>query len=161
MALPFCRSGVDGWSEQSILKTVGKGAFAIAYGAGNQADQCISQYRSCQFSTAQNVVANAQFQGDDLIADALVDAFVMAAQKQKVAAEAQLVDAALCEAFSVGCQVDDFVVSPLGLEVCDGVDDGLNGHDHSRTAAKRRVVDFAMFVGAPLPNVVHFDFDNT
>ena len=48
-----------------------------------------------------------------VVANALVDAFVVAAEEQKVAAEAQLIDPRLTQALSIGGQENDFIVGPL------------------------------------------------
>ena len=84
----------------------------------------------------------------------------MPAQQDQVAGQAELVDPGLGEAFTVGGEVNDLVVVPLGLEVGDGVHDGLDGHDHARATTEGGVVDFAMLVGGPLPDVVNLHLDH-
>ena len=49
----------------------------------NHSHDTVDQHAGCQFSTAQNVVANGDFVGGQVVGDSFVNAFVPAAIKMR------------------------------------------------------------------------------
>ena len=160
-AVVFGGPRVDRGGKKAVLEAVAEGARLVANHARHEANQRVGEDGGREFAAAEDVIANADFEGDDMVAQALVDAFVVAADHQQVAGERQLIHTALLELLAVGGEEDDLVVGTLSLQGGDGVVEGLHGEHHACRRAKGRVVHFFVLVGAPLPQVVHVHLDQT
>ena len=158
-AVVFGRARVDWGCEKAVLEAVAQGARLVANHAGDEADQRVGEDGRREFAAAEDVIADADLEGDHVVAQALVDAFVVAADHQQVAGERQLVHASLLELLAVGGEEDDLVVGAFGLQGRDGVVEGLHGEHHACGRAEGRVVHFFVLVGAPLTQVVHVHLD--
>ena len=93
-----------------------------------------------------------------MFADALVDAFVVAAQDDDVLLEGKLVGDALVQDLAVRGHVDDLVVVPLGLQFLDHPEHGLHHHHHAGVAAVAVVVHGQARPEAVFAEVVDMDF---
>ena len=94
-----------------------------------------------------------------MLADAIVNTLVVAAQDDDILGHGEGVGHRLVKLLAVGCGENDFVVVALGLESGDAGINGLALHHHSRKATKGIVVHAAMLVGGIVAQVVHVDFN--
>ena len=154
------RAGIDRGRHQSVLERVGEGGGLVAQGTRDEAHKAVDQNGSTQFATGKYIVAYAYLFGNQVFTDALVDAFVMAAEDDDVLFHGELVAQRLVEHLAVGTHVDDLVVVPLALQVADAVVDRLYHHDHACSSGKRVVVYLMVLVGAVVSQVVKPDFHN-
>ena len=96
-----------------------------------------------------------------MLADAVVDAFVMAAEDDDVFERRQPVGLVLVVPRAVRRGVDDFIVSPLALELLDQFEHRFALHDHTRLAAERIVVGGLAAVVGVVVQVVYDDLHQT
>ena len=89
-----------------------------------------------------------------MVADALVDTFVVAAEDDDVAEHRQVVGHLLRKLLSVGRGKDHFVVVAFSLEGADGPVDGFALHHHAGETSIGIVVDAPPFVGGIVAQVV-------
>ena len=146
---------VNRGSQKAVLEAVAEGTCLVPKDSRNKSHESISQNCSSQFATAKHVIPDADFQSDDMVAKALVNAFVVPADHQEVARQRQLVDTLLFELLSIWSQENDFIVRSLSLKIRDGVMKRLHGEHHASCGAKRCIIDFVVFVGAPLTEVMY------
>ena len=81
----------------------------------------------------------------------------MPTQQNQVVLQGQLVGDPLVEALAVRGHVDNLVVGSFCLQGFYARYDGLNTHDHPRTAAVGVVVYLGVFPKSKGPEVVHMD----
>ncbi len=93
-----------------------------------------------------------------MVADALVNSFVMSAKNNDVFVHRQNICCFLVENFSVGRCVDYFIVVAFAFQFFDGRFNGLNCHYHSGTFAKRIIINASVFVVGIVAQVVHNNF---
>ena len=74
----------------------------VADDAGHQSDDGICHDGSRQFATREHIVAHADFSCDEMFADAVVDALVVAAEHDQVALERKVVGYVLVKLFTIG-----------------------------------------------------------
>ena len=90
-----------------------------------------------------------------MIAHALVDPFVVAAENDDILLERQLVGGFLVETPAVrGCE-DDLVVVPLGSQMGDQTVDRLNLQNHAGAKAEGIIINLTMFVECPVTQIMH------
>ena len=111
-----------------------------------------------KFAAGEHVVAYGDFTGNQVVADALVDAFVVPAENHDVFLEREFIRHPLVEGGGIGGGVDDFVVVTPGGKLVDAVEHGLYHHHQSRFPAEGIVVHFPEFVFRPVADVVDVDF---
>ena len=152
-------AGVDGRCQEIVLEGVGEGGSFVGHGAGKETDDGVGHDAGGEFAAGEDVVANGEFAGDEVVAYALIDALVVTAEEDDVGGEGQFVGHVLGETWGVGSRVDDVIVLALGGELADAVENGLYHEDETGVAAEGIVVDFAVLVEGPVPDVVHMYFN--
>ena len=85
------RTGVNRCGEQSVLETVAQCRSFIREGTGDESDDGIRKDGGWQFATAEDVVADGNFPCDEVLADAMVYALVVAAEQDDVLFELHFV----------------------------------------------------------------------
>ena len=130
----------------------------VADGAGDETDDGVGDGGGGDFASGEDVVAHADFFGDVVFADAVVDAFEVAAEDYDVAFEGEVVGHFLVELPAVGGDEDYFVVLALREELGQAAVDGFDFHHHAGEAAEWVVVDFAVFVGGIIVEIMEVDF---
>ena len=103
-------TGIDGRGEEVVLERIREGALFVADCAGEEADDGVGYHGGCQFAAGQDVVAYGYFFCHQMLADAVINAFVVAAEEDETVEQRHCVGHALVERFAVGRGVDDFVV---------------------------------------------------
>ena len=151
-------TGIDGRGDQAVLEAVGQGRCLVGEDARNEADDAVRQEGGGNLAAAHDKVAHGDFPGDEVLADALVDSLVVAAQDDDVLLEGQFVGHPLVQDFAVGGHVNDFVVIPFGTELLDHPEYRLHHHDHAGVAAVTVVVHGEARPQAVLAEVVDMDF---
>ena len=86
-AFVFCRAGIDGRSQEVILERVGEGALLVTDDTGDNSNDSVGDDCRRQLTTGQHIVAYGDLFGDQMLADAIVYAFVMAAEDDQVVEE--------------------------------------------------------------------------
>ena len=81
------RTGVDRSCEEVILEGIGKGALFVADGSWDDSDDGIGHAGSDEFTTREDEIAEADFLCDEVLADAIVYALVVATEDDDVALE--------------------------------------------------------------------------
>ena len=99
-AVELGRARVDGRGDKAVLKGVGQGRCLVGEHTGDEADDAVGQECRRDFAAAYHEVSHGDLAGDEVFADALVDALVVAAQNDDVLLEGELVGYALGEDFS-------------------------------------------------------------
>ena len=94
-----------------------------------------------------------------MLADAVVDSFVMAAQDHQVLLARQFIRHLLRQLFPVGRREDDLVVRALCLQLLHQREYGLDHHHHPGVAAEAVIVDLTIASLAVFAKVVHVDFN--
>src|SRR5580692_7818090 len=84
LAAPVCRAGIDRGCEEVVLEGIEKGGGFIVEYPRDQAAYSVCEDRGGQFSPTEDIISNRNLFGHILLADALVDAFVMAADDQQI-----------------------------------------------------------------------------
>jgi hypothetical protein len=82
---------------------------------GSRRADAVHEHGGGQLAPREDVVAYGNFQGDEVLAYALVYALVVAADDDQVLVQGEAVGQALVEALAVGRHVDDGLVSALAL----------------------------------------------
>ena len=155
------RACIVGRCKQTVLKRVGQGALLVADRARNQSHHSVG-YDSCRkFSAGEHIVADRDFAGDQMLANAVVYAFVMSAEYYDIFEKRETVGERLGEHFTVRRSENHLVIVALGFESRDRTVDRLDLHDHAGCAAERVVVDFAVAVGSVVAQVVYGDSDES
>ena len=139
-AVEFGRAGVDGRGQQAVLEGVGEGGGFIAQRARKQPDHGVHDDGGRNLAAAEHVVAHRDFARHQVLADAVVDSLVVAAENDQIALAGKRVGDALIEDFAVGGGVDHLVVVAFGFQLLDEVVDGFDHHHHAGVAAVAVVV---------------------
>ena len=93
-----------------------------------------------------------------MLANAIVNALVVAAEDNHVVEHRERVGHRLVELLAVGRSEDHLVVVALRFQCRDASVDGLALHHHSRRAAERVVVHTAVLVGGVVAQIVQMYF---
>ena len=147
-------AGIYRSTEQAVLEGVGKCGLLVADSSRDEADDGVGDDGGGELAAGEDIVADGNLASDEVVADALVDALVVAAEDDDVVQQAEGVGHWLREELAVGSGEDDFVVVTLGFQRGDAGVDGLYLHDHSGLAAEGVVVDLAVLVGGVVAQVV-------
>lgn len=139
------------------MKRVGERALLVAHGTRNQPYDGVGDDGGGQFAAREHVVADGDFLGDEVVADALIHALVVSAEDNDVVEHGEGVCHGLRELLSVGRCEDDLVVVSLLLERGDDAVDGFDLHDHAGTSAEGIVVDASRFLDGVFSQVVDAD----
>ncbi len=124
--------------------------------ARQQADDGIDDDEGGRLPTGQDVVADRQFEIDE-VADAVVDALVARTHQDQVRSRCEIVGPLVAKGLSSRVEQDDERIRATNLVESGG--DRFGSHDHPGSAAVRRVVDAAMPPESPLAEVVGPDRD--
>ena len=133
----------------------------VANHAGDEAHDAIGHDGGCQLATGQNIIANGDFLGDEVLTNAVVNALVMATQDDDVFLHREFVGHGLIECFAIGRGEDYFVVIALCLECRNAIVDGLALHHHAGETTKGIVVHTAVLIGGIVTKVMDVDFNQT
>ena len=95
-------TGVDGGGENIVLKTVGESRLLIADDAWYHADNGIGNHRCHEFTTRQYEITDGDLASDEMVADTLVNPFIMTCEDDEVALQREFVSDMLVEAFTIG-----------------------------------------------------------
>ena len=115
---------MDPFDQEVILEAVGESALVVADDARHQSHHGVGNDGCSQFAARQYEVAHADLAGDEVVAHALVDAFVVAAENDEVFLQTHVIGHFLVETLTVGRDVDDIIVVALGLQSTDATVDG-------------------------------------
>ena len=157
-AVEFGGTGIDGRGDQAVLETVREGRRFVGQDAWDEADDAVREEGGGDLAAAYDEIAHGDLPGDEVFADALVDAFVMAAEDDDVLLEGQFVGDALVQDLAVGGHVDDLVVLPFGAQFLDHPEHRFHHHDHAGVTAVAVVVHGQARPQAVLAEVVDMDF---
>ena len=141
------------------MKAVAQRTLFVADAAWDEPHNGIGDGGSSQFASREHIVANAEFACDEVLAYALVNAFVMTAKHDEVSFERELVGDVLIEGFSIGAHVNHLVIVALGLQGRDAPVDGLALHHHASAATIGVIVNAAPFVGGIVAQIVQLNVD--
>ena len=150
-------TGIDGRGDQAVLETVGKGRCFVGQDTRNEADDAVREEGGGNLAAAYDEIAHGDLPGDEVLADALVDSLVMAAQDDDVLFEGQFVGDTLVQDLAIGGHVDDLVVLPFGAQFLDHPEHRFHHHDHAGVAAVAVVVHGEARPQAVLAEVVDMD----
>ena len=157
-AVEFRGTGIDGRGDQAILETVGKSRRLVGQDAGDEPDDAVGQEGGRDLAAAHDEIAHGDLPGDEVFADAFVNALVMAAQDDDILLEGQLVGYSLVQDLPVRSHIDDFVVVPFRPQFLDHPEHRLHHHDHAGVAAIAIVIHGEARPEAVLAEVVDVDF---
>ena len=116
---------------------------------GKQSRDCINEHHRAYFSARNDIVAEREFKRLEFVNHAFVDAFIVAAEKQKSRLRCEPFHSRLREALALWRK--HHAHSGRGIKrfhSCYCVEDWLTHHHHAGSSAKRAVVYFAMLVVA-------------
>ena len=153
------RPRVDGRGQQVVLEAVRQGRGLVAQRPGDEPHHRVGNDAGGQLAPRQHVVADGNLARDEVLADAVVDALVVAAEDDDVLEHREAVGLMLVVAHAVGRGVDDFVVAALGAELLDQFEDRFALHHHARLAPEGVVVGGLALVVGVVVEVVHHNFD--
>ena len=148
------RTGIDGWFQKVVLKRVGQRTLYVANHAGDDADDAVCHNCGSQFSACKDIVADAHLLRDEVFADAVVDAFVVAANDDDILLQAQVVRHRLVELLAVGGSEYHLVIMSLSLQRRDTRIQRLTLYHHTGLAAVGIVIDAAPFVGGIVAQIM-------
>ena len=95
-----------------------------------------------------------------MLADAVVNAFVMTAENNEILLKRQVIGLFLTELSAIGRRVDDLVVMALTGQMTDDVEHRFNADDHAGFAAEGVVVHAPVLVGRVVAQVVDLQVDD-
>ena len=145
--------------EQSGLEGLGDRRLVVSQDSGNQAHDGVGQHQRPQDAVGQDVVADRDLVVDKVIGHALVDTLVMPAEEDEMLRLGILADDRLLERPSLRGEEDH-----LGLRAAEfgqRLGDRFDLHHHAGAAAVGGVVDRAMAVMGPAPEVDSFQLHQT
>ena len=157
-ALVFGRTSINGSRQKVVLKGIGEGALFVADDAWNNTHDSVGHHGCCQFAACQHIITDADFLGDQVLADAVVDTFIMSSKDDDVLAERQLVGHGLVKLLAIRRGEDNLVVVALGREGADTAVDRLTLHDHPGKTAKGIVIDATVLADSIVAQVMQMDF---
>ena len=143
------------------MKTVGKCALVVADYARHQPHDGVGHHGGSQLTAGEHIVADGYLTGDEMVAYALVDAFVVAGEDNQVARHRQVVGNVLVELLSVGTGEDYLIVFTFGFQSRDGTVDGFALHHHAGEAAVGVVVHTPPLVGTVVTEIVQMNLCQT
>ena len=130
----------------------------VAEDAGEEAHDGVGEDDGGDGAVAEDVVADRDFIVDEGFGDPVVDAFVVAAEDDKVAgAGCVILGDALLELPALGGHEDDLRI--ISAQVADGGKDRFRFHHHALATTVGDVVGAAVFVGGEFADVVDTDLD--
>ena len=139
-------SGVNRWCQQVVLEAVRERRGFVPDGSGDDPDHRIGDDAGGQLAAREHVVADRDLARDQVFADAVVDALVVAAEDNQVVERREAVGFVLVVADAVGRGVDHLVVFPFRFEGFDAAVDRFDLHYHTRLSAEGVVVRGAVLV---------------
>ena len=148
------RACVDRGGEKVVLERITQCALLVGEHSGHETYDGVGHDCRGKFASSKYKVADADFFGDEVLADSVVNALVVAAKYDDVFQEREGIGHGLVEFFSVGRSKNDFVVGSFGFEGGDACIDGAALHHHAGKASERVVVDATVLVGGEIPKVV-------
>ena len=154
-AFVFGGAGVVRMVEDPGGKRILLGRLLVAKDAGDEPHDGIRNDQCGQHPAGENIVADGNFVIDEVIRHALVDAFIVAAEKNEVGFLGEFAGDGVGKFAPLRCEEDHFG--------CGGPDfskrevDGLDLHDHSWSAAVGCVIHRAVAVFGPFAEVHRFE----
>ena len=125
-------------------------AFYIAQCSGQQTYDRVCHHGRRHLSSGENEIADGVLFGDEMIAHALIYAFVMTAKDDDILFERKGVSGLLVKAFSVWCGEDDLIVVAFGFKMGDEAINGFYLQYHTGTEPESIIVHFTMFIQRPI-----------
>jgi hypothetical protein len=83
-SLVLRRTGIDGRSQQIVLKRIGKGRLLVTDCTGNDPDNRIGNHGSSKFTAGQYEVANGDLPGHQVLPDPVVHSLVVTTEDYEV-----------------------------------------------------------------------------
>ncbi len=161
--------------EGSGARDVGRGVFAgdaealvmrgglVAEDAGKEAGDGVYDHGGSEFAAGEDEVADRNLAVSEEIVDALVYAFVAAAEQDDAFGAGEFMGDRLSEALALGGEQDDGFALRIAFsqrsdtEGLDGSEERFGFEDHAFSATEGTVVHGAMFVFGPGAEVVEVD----
>ena len=159
--MPVGGTGIDGRGEEIVLEGVGERALLVAQHAGDQADDRVGDHGSGQFSSGEDVVADADLAGDQVVPDPLVDALVVPTEDDDILLEGEAIGSRLIEQVAVGGGEDHLVVGALRPQRLDGALHRLYLHHHAGGTAEGVVIHAAPLIGGVVAQIMDNDLSET
>jgi hypothetical protein len=136
------RPGVVRTVEHAVLEAVLAGRVGVIERAVLQPAHGVDQHRGRQFTAGKHVVADRHLFVDVVFDEALVDAFVAAADQHQPRPRCQLAHLALVKPCALGAEVHHVRGARIGgTHGVQRLDQRIDQHDHAGTAAVGAVVD--------------------
>ena len=145
-------------SRPRIAEALRDGAGVVAHRSRQQPGHRVDDEARGRLAAGQHDVADAELAVDEVLADAVVDALVTAAQQREPLAFGELGGDALIEPATAGTEQQQRADR---VDRLDGGEDRLGLHQHAGAAAERGVVDRAVHVGGVLADVVAAKVEDT
>ena len=155
---------VDGLGVSGGLEELGVAEGFVLGGAGvaecSRKEACdgIAHHGGSNGPIGENVVADGKFEVDEFVDDAMIDPFVVSAEKNEMGLAGKILRDGLLEDFSLRGEKDDFAIR--AAQFLDGGKDGVGLEEHPLPATAEVVIGLAVFVGGPVPEVVTGDGDD-
>ncbi len=126
----------------------------VAERAGQETRDRVDEDQCGEFTSGQNVIADGDFVGDEMLADALVHALVAAADQGEAFVRGQRAGDGLRENASLRRKQNDGRSAQWSKNGFDRLEERLGLHHHPAAAAVGRVVGGVMFVARPVADVM-------
>lgn len=160
-AAEFWRTGVVWMLEQPGGMRVCHGALRVAEHSGQRASDRVDNEQSGQFAAGDDIVAEGDLVGDQMLAHTLVDSFVAIRDQRHVLVAAKLLGHLLAKHAPLRRKHNDRN-SRRGTEhALDRVEHGLGFHHHSAATTVWRVVGHLVLVGGVITNIVDAHIQQT
>ncbi len=122
--------------------------------AGDVADDRIDDHHRREFAAGQDVIADADFVGDDQFADAGVDAFIMPAEQNQAIQRRQLDGDLMRKDASARRHENHRGGVRLRLHRLDRAHEHVSAQEHPAAAAVGRIVDGVMLIEGVVADIV-------
>src|SRR5688500_16490642 len=83
-ATEICRACIYRWCQQVVLERIKKCRSFVIQHTRNKPANGIHHYCSCELSTTQHIITNRNFQRHEMLSYALVNSFIVSANKQQI-----------------------------------------------------------------------------
>ena len=154
-ALVVGGAGVVGMVEEAVSEGILLRGVAVAQDAGDQAHDSIGEDERRQHAAGEDIVANGNFVIDEVVGDALVDAFVVAAKEDEIFFESEFTGDGIGKFAALGREENG--MGFWRADVCEGEVDRFDFHHHAGSAAVGSIIHRAVPVARPIAEVHRFE----
>jgi len=157
-------AGVVGAVEESGVEGVVDGGVGVAEDAFDHARDGVDDNHGWEFAAGEDKVADGDFFVYASVDDALVDAFVVAADEDKAGERGELAGFVLGENGALGAGKEDagaFGCAGVAGDGVEGAGEGFGFEDHATASAVRGVVDDFVAVLGVVAEVVDAEVEQT